>query len=328
MKIKMPIGVQGIFHNVEVLRKDGTVKYETGEFHNLVLDQGLVRMVQLNGTNPITPISICTSCSVGTGNSTPQPGQTSLDNQVANVNIGDVVSAAGRNLEEGYIWSRYVYTFGLGAIQNRNISELAIGWGGGSAIFSRALILDSLGNPTSITILGDEQLRVTWEHRRYWPKEDIVGTIANEGNKGGTFEYRIRPANINIWSIGTASRSGIFFNKPSNSTYSMQTPGFFPADSVLGDINGRPSGSGVYFTNAQEFLSPDGKKSRGRMLLGLTQGNFAGGIGAIVYGMVVSSFWSANQNHMAFQMSFDPPLPKTSEDLLEIDLFIEPFRVS
>lgn len=328
MQIKVPVGVAGIFHNVQVKRSDGTVKFETGEFANLILDQGLTRMVQLDGPTPGTPIACFTSCSVGTGNSSPSATQTSLDNQVANTNISELsVTAAGHNYEEGYIWSRYTYTFGLGAINNQNISELAIGWGGGSNIFSRALIRDVEGNPTSITILSDEQLIVTWEHRRYWPTEDIVGTIANVGNKGGTFQYTVRPADISLWTIGGAGRSGLLFTRSSSSSYNIGSPGYFNGSSVLGEINGRPSGSGAYYSNTHSWIAPDGNRAMGRMALGVTQGNLAGGIGAIVYGRFDSAVWSANSPQIAFQMAFDPPIPKTSDDVLEIDLFIEPFRV-
>lgn len=328
MKIKVPVGMAGIFHNVQVKRADGTVKFETGEFANLILDQGLTRMVQLNSGNPITPIACFTSCSVGTGNSPPAANQTALDNQVANTNIGDAsVTAAGHNYDEGYIWSRYTYTFGLGAINNQNISELAIGWGGGASIFSRALIRDAEGNPTSITILSDEQLIVTWEHRRYWPQEDIVGTIANVGNKGGTFQYTVRPARIDFWCIGGAGRSGLFFNRAADSSYHASTPGYFNGSSELGALNGRPSGSGVYYANTHSWIAPEGNRARGRISLGITQGNLSGGIGAIVYGMVTSSTWNASQHYMSFQMAFDPPIPKTADDVLEIDLFIEPFRM-
>lgn len=325
MSIKIPVGVAGLFHNVEVLRADGSVKYETGEFKNLVLDQGLTRMVQF-GTNNVTPPDCFSVCSVGTGNTPPSTGQTQLDNQVAIASTSGSPTGAGHNYEDGYIWARYTYTFALGAINNQNIAELGIGWGGGTSLFSRALIRDTEGNPTSITILSDEQLRVTWEHRRYWPQEDITGSIVNEGNKGGVYNYTVRPSRVSTWSIGPAVASGIVIMNYSSSTYSNSSPGIFDGTSELGEINDRPSGSGVNYANMQTRIAPDGNKARGRISLGLTQGNLAGGIGALVFGKA-NNAWFANNTGMEFQMAFDPPIPKTSEDLLEIDVFIEPFRV-
>lgn len=74
-------------------------------------------------------------------------------------------SSNGWDNDGQFGWSRSVRAFPRGAAAG-NISELTVG--GRSGILSRVLVKDALGNPTTITVLSDEVLTVTWELRRYW----------------------------------------------------------------------------------------------------------------------------------------------------------------
>src|SRR5690606_13285763 len=88
--------------------------------------------------------------------------------------------------------------------------EIGTGWtASGETLFSRALVKDEAGNPTAITVLEDEQLRVTWEHRRYWKTEIESGVVINEGNKGGTYSWQILPRNPANWEFGTNSANRV-----------------------------------------------------------------------------------------------------------------------
>src|SRR5690606_12130435 len=196
---KVKIGCSGHFKDLEVLDRDGNVKRTIRGPKNLITDIGLNR---LNANNDGDVYSFCR---VGTGNSTPLPTDTNLDNQVASAGQALASYSQGVNIDEGYMWCRIVWTFDLGAVV-ANVSELATGWSAsGNSIFSRALVLDPEGNPTSITVLEDEQLRVTWEHRRYWQASPSTGTIVNEGNKGGSYNWEIRPARVPQWAMSAGS---------------------------------------------------------------------------------------------------------------------------
>lgn len=329
-RIRVPIGVAGIVKNVEVLRADGSVKFETGEFRNLILNTGLDRIV--TQANPVyTSISCATHCRAGTGNAPPTPTDLNLTNQVASAGYTNPPPAGtwGVDLEGGFCWSRHVYTFALGAINNQNIAELGIGWAasGNGTLFSRALILDANGTPTTITILSDEQLRVTWEFRKYWPTEDVTGELANSGNRGGVYGYTIRASLIQNWGAGTYGNLGIA-NKNISNMYNDNAPGFYYAPSVLGDLTEKPSGSkqASGMEGVGNFSRPG--SANFRYSWGLTAGNGSSeGISCLYWGGVANNAAGGQASHTSFQIEFDPPIPKTAEDLLELDLYIQPVRV-
>lgn len=327
-QIKVPVGVSGYIEKIEVLSARGDVLRELGGYCNLILDSGLARMVEApGGANPSAPVGCTDYCYAGTGNSEPIASQTSLDNRVATSPRVTAASSNGSNLEEGYGFSTYTYTFSLGSIDNQNISELGIGWGTSDVnnTYARALVKDSSGNPTSITILPDEQLRVTWQLRRYWPTEDIVGTIVNSGNKGGVYEYTVRPAFVNLWRPGPPAANGLTF-RGGNNDNSNYNNGVYSAPSELGSILEGPTGSRSHNSGWWASRPTEGYKSMGRCTLGLSVMNTANGIQCFYTG-VLQGFSGGIAAYQAFQFRFDPPIMKTLEDILEIDFFLEPYRV-
>ena len=79
-----------------------------------------------------------------------------------------------------------------------NLSEVGVGWTGG-ACFSRALIVDGVGTPTTITVLGDEILDVTYEFRRSWPTGDGTATLTvNAVN----YDVLWRALSVGAWETG------------------------------------------------------------------------------------------------------------------------------
>lgn len=327
-RIRVPIGVAGIVKNVEVLRADGSVKFETGEFKNMILDTGLNRIV--TQTNPVYVSIDCAGyCRVGTGNAPPAPADLNLSNQVASAGYTNPPPAGtwGVDLEGGFCWSQHIYTFALGAINNQNIAELGIGWAtsGNGTLFSRALILDANGTPTTITILSDEQLRVTWEFRKYWPTEDVTGELANSGNRGGVYGYTIRASLIQNWGAGTYGQLGI--SNKNDPTGGAIGAGFYYAPSVLGGLDDPPSGSKQSSGFSVGNFTREGSANF-RYSWGLTAGNGSSeGISCLYWGGTANNSAGGQASHTSFQIEFDPPIPKTAEDLLELDLYIQPVRV-
>lgn len=136
---------------------DGIPTRETEWFHNIVLDTGLVRM----GVG-----TWIDRCCVGTGNSTPAVTQTALDTFKASTTTKNTSSTAFQTTTSPYYVSATVrWRFGEGVAAG-NISEVGLGWGN-SNLWNRALIKDSSGNPTTITVLSDEYLDVISEIRIY-----------------------------------------------------------------------------------------------------------------------------------------------------------------
>lgn len=143
------------------------------EFDNLITDYGLNRMGAVDG-----PVEVLKSVQVGTGSSTPSFSDTTLASPVA-------VQSSGASNSDGftspYHWRRRSWQFAQGAAAG-NLTEIGIGTTTSmGALWSRALILDGSGNPTTLTILPTEFLTVIYELRNYPPTGDVVQTVPING---------------------------------------------------------------------------------------------------------------------------------------------------
>lgn len=144
---------------------DGVATKETEWFNNIVLDSGLARM------------SVGTwidRCCVGTGNTISAISQTALASFLASTRTIQSTSAELQTTTLPYYRSlKVTWRFSEGVAAG-NISEVGMGWGN-TTLWNRALVLDANGNPTTITVLGDEFLDVVAEIRVY-------PTLSNEGS--------------------------------------------------------------------------------------------------------------------------------------------------
>lgn len=317
MRIDMGVGVSGVFNSIEVLDKDGNIKRRLGEFNNLITDIGLLRLA--SGTSSQLPVY--SHLRVSTDTTEPSTFDTGLVGQVASVS--SYSGSNGVNMEEGYAWRRQTWTFPVGAIPNQNISKIGTGWGAGEGqLFSVALVKDAEGNPTSITILEDEQLRVTWEHRRYWPTEDTQTTIVNTGNKGGTFTCTSRARLVGSWRVGEGSSGQINIFGPNidSNVFQPRETNLFYGDAELGAITENMSGNTSGSISVSSTAGVDGASCWRRYSLSLAQGNSSEGIGGIAFGAGASS--SFTWGTLGFQVKIDPPIMKTNQDVLEIEVGI------
>lgn len=195
----------GIFH-VEVVKSGDIIK--RAKFQNLIVDSGLNYAIKSN--------QWCYGCEVGTGTSEPLPTDGALEIPLAiawNINYSSASRKPNVHLERPYVGITKTYTFNVGAVVG-NISEIAIWQHAGSykkgSMFSRALIKDEAGNPTTITVLADEQLIVTYEHRHYINMESRTGTFELTGSLAGTYEYESGPyglTNDNRYDSANALKS-------------------------------------------------------------------------------------------------------------------------
>lgn len=305
LSIKMPIGLSGYF-KIDVLSAGGKVKRSTGWMKNLVTDIGLARMKASNNTG--WPF-----CRVGTGNTAPDPSDQALASQLASQALTSE-SIDNVNIPGGYAYARATYQFAEGAVVG-NVAEVGTGWAAtGNSLFSRALVLDSMGNPTTITVQSDEILRVVWEHRRYWPTETFSGTIENIGNHGGTYSWTAKAAAVGSWGAGRANGCGFPFATIGTNS-ALNTLLYF-GSSDLGDITGNPTGTPGGSGSISAHTVSSGNTARARLSFTLAQSN-----GSLRSIRLFSREGGANPyNGSHWQFRFDPAIPKTSSDLLAIDL--------
>lgn len=293
---------------VEVIR-DGKVRSDTGWFKNLILNSGLNRLGSA-GSNDV----IHDTCRVGSGNTPPAPNDSALVSQLGSAGGVQLSATFGNDLDGGYYWIRNVWTFVEGSVVG-NVAELGTGWeaSGVNTLFSRALVRDSGGDPTTIPVQSDEILRVTWERRVYWPTGDTSGVFENTGNIGGDYAWTIRAASVASWGFQLATQAGGFSILPGTGSTARDNRIFYGG--ALGTITGAPTGAvNIGFTAAPLGYVADSFETVGRFAFALAQGNNAAGIGAAVMA------FGKDYNRQMFQIGFTPALPKTADRALTFDV--------
>ena len=274
---------------IEATRPDGTRRVLADWFPNLILNGGLDRM----GANA----DYLNWCQVGSGSTAPVATQTALVNQVAGTNTRQNNVNGAQASAPYYGWYRRTYRFAQGVAAG-NLSEVGVGWATTGSLFSRALILDGGGNPTTITVLSDEVLDVTYELRRYPGTVDLTGTVVLDGV---THNWVSRAADVTdqgSWAGASA----------------------MPLDSALaynGDIGAvttsKPSGTFDTLSVTPLAYSSGSYARASTVSAGLNQANFSGGIRSIVnfgyYGGVGR-----------YQIQFNPAIPKDNTKVLSLTI--------
>ncbi len=185
------------FYRLQVRRPDGSVREETPWFQNLITDNGL----DLIGVSPAGTFGIkyfCPGCFVGSGNTAPAYTDSTLVTQVASKSDGasnspfnpvTFVDVAGS--DPAYFKSVGYWRFSTGAAAGI-LAEVGVGYGS-SNLFSRALILDGGGSPTTVTVLADEVLDVYYELRSYIDLTVVPFTIDISGTN---YDGIVKPYDI------------------------------------------------------------------------------------------------------------------------------------
>ena len=244
------------------------------------------------------------ACGVGSGSTPPAFTDTALVAQVARTTTRQSDNAGLQGSAPYFGWKRITYRFGTGAAAG-NLTEVGIfSADTGGVCCSRALIVDGSGSPTTITVLGDETLDVTYELRNYPPTTDSTWT-ANITINGvpTTHSGTVRAANVStniIWQMfmSASPTGGLVINDSYGDNFCNVY-----STTTLGNITGEPSGYGSNASGLTASSYVNGTYARDHMLTyGLDRGNFAGSIGSIRISTTVGMY----------QANFSPKIPKDS----------------
>lgn len=269
-------------------------------FPNLVLDQGLNLLA--------TSAQYLAACQVGSGSTPPVPGQSALVSRVAGTTTLVNPSVSRASAPPYYVARRGTYRFAQGVAAG-NIAEIGIGTAGtGSTLFSRALVKDPSGAPTTITVLADESLDVIYEFRYYAPESDVTGTIAATGNIGGEYAYTLRAANVTDgvnaetygWSLPANQNEEPFNNS-----------GFQAFSGGIGPMTGSPSGAALPMSRIAPGTYAAGSFRLDREVSALAPvANISGGIRSMLMKIGIGTY----------QIEFAPPIPKTATDVVQLTI--------
>lgn len=192
--ITTKLGLRGLF-KIEKRKADSPDLIEVAPWQdNLILNRGLD---SFGNSNTRSLDAFMYSLAVGSGSNPPAVTDTGLTAKIAQADRSSAAgaSSSGRVLGDNpYGWSRKTYEFAVGAAAG-NLSELGVKYfNNDNLLNTRALIKDSSGNPTTITVLSDEILVVTYEVRVY---VDMADKTVNTTIKGVPTVVTVRPAHIN-----------------------------------------------------------------------------------------------------------------------------------
>lgn len=286
-------GVAGHFTLQAVNVTTGAVRH-LAEFDNLILDAGLERM----GTGSYLDV-----CRVGSGNSAPTNLQTGLDNKVASTSTIQSSTSGAQGAAPYYGWKKTTFRFNAGTATG-NLSEVGVGWGNTTTdnfLYSRALIKDGNGSPTTITVLADEFLDVTYELRCYPNLTDVTITGLDLGQS--THDVTIRAAKVTSaidWGAGLGRQVVLY--SPLGQFGSCY-------NGNIGAITGSPSGSSSSLPVTTSSYLANSKKQQGVNSSSLNDANLANGIKSISLCTMIGSY----------QYEFNPPIIKTSEKTLTLN---------
>lgn len=301
-------GIAGYF-TFEAFKQDADgneiagTRRKVAEFKNLITNTGLNCLLSkdISGRN-----TYGYNCAIGSGNQTPTVTDTALQSFLVYVGQGTSgnsgkpydLQTSGYAADSSYTWRRWVFRFADGLAAYNNIQEVGIFAAGMASsptrpniMCSRALILDSGGNPTSIAIQPDETLDIYYEIR-YYPPAEVTGSITLNGV---SYDYNIRPidflpAQYNAWQTGTGDTGGMtaldtsIMGQQRWSSY-YQTSVFASPVQTLYPKEQNASAIWGNVENAQSWtLKPyvDNSFTRtGTILFNLPQGNVPGGVGSL-----------------------------------------------
>jgi hypothetical protein len=305
------VGFEG-FYKLELSRadKNGNIIKETtrvvAEFPNLITNNGL----ELLKTD-----TFADNCSVGTGSTTPAVTDTTLASHLATkVGQTSVDVGPGSSTSPRYSSATMTWQFSQAAVIG-NISEVGVGAGsGGNNLFSRALILDQNGSPTTITVTAVDILTITYSLRLYPSEQDSVTSIVIGGvNTTCTTRLGVR-GNETAWTwVIRGNPYKWWFQSQSENlqTYSggLNAIGLNPADNSGADASGAyssPAPSVGEFGNTGEYWY------QVAWFFSTTQGNATGGIAA------VATPNSGGTRADQWKTGFSPVIPKTNTKTLTI----------
>jgi hypothetical protein len=272
------------------IRPDGRERPLTGWISNIITDVGL----NLLGTT-----SVLSNCHVGTNNTAATVAQTALLGWIAASNSIQESSSYAQGTAPYFGTKVLRYRFNQG-VATGNLNEVGIGSSATNAtLWSRAVIVDEFAVPTTITVLSDEVLDVTYELRLYPPLVD--GGPATINISGTNYDVTWRAASVTGFNWYNWIGSAASFTQQ-NSTHTAYN-GLMNAS-----ITGLPSGTSSSMSMSNAAYSNNSLQRDATVSYNLNDGNLSGGIKSTAFSSTLGQY----------QFEFNNPIPKDATKTLTL----------
>ncbi len=320
--VNLNFGLKGRFklvaHKVDGDGNIVSTRELTPWFDNLITDFGLDYIGMTKSGNHIN------GCSVGSGNTPPANSDTALVTPVATTTTvsSNWNGIAYTTASPYYIEYKITFRFNTGTAAG-NLSEVGIVSNATTPnkLFSRALILDGSGNPTTITVLSDEILDVTYALRTYLPNggADVTGTFSQTiDGVATTFNYTLRAASFT--SPGTSNITN--WNIRPIAYNSNPVPTFFGGNYTLGGICNYDLG--VISTTPSGTGSDSSWSSASALTY--TSGNYyidwVHNVGLASTPLTFKTYLFCSTGFCSFQMGITPSITKDTTKIYTVTLRI------
>jgi len=264
-KVKGGKQLIGATFQVEKFNNEGNVTYKGPVFNNLVLTVGLDLWHDMG----YSLFWAMRWCNVGTDATDPAIGQSGLLAYLASSNNDIAMNRTYEAAAPAHVTLKKTYEFEIGTVTG-NLREVGLSRNSNSDYFNRQLFRDEYGDPTTITVLENEGIRVIAELFVYSDMQggDVeTGSFVfngealgfekrfNIGSEEGFTESREErrlfstfgwdQSHPQIWISSNNSPNEFLVGSTGNRTYGSYTAGscekevqsVYPAGSFVGDIN-------------------------------------------------------------------------------------------
>lgn len=292
-----------------------------GQSPNMWLNQGLDAIAAMNGPGGMfgwtsSPNKIMTGlqyAAVGTGSEEPDPTDTTLGAEVGRSNSHYTNGTITNNAPGVYTLSKtLLFDYGEG---NGNLTEWGMAGASSGELRTRALFVDDLGSPITITKTSDYQLRLTYNLQLTFTPVELT------------------PASMTITGIGTLNGNIALASGSNNLDFHFFTSlaGGWLGDSIA--LNNRPAGIGLS-TNASYAYGANLNTQLGDRAGTLQASTYNGG----TYSRSYSGTFSPAQGNLTgvrqllglaagaraftFLVDSEDAFTKTNENILTLENFI------
>lgn len=307
------VGLKGEYR--AVLNEGTDREVDTGWLPNLITDYGMDDFAADTTTR-------WTYCRVGTGSVAPANSDTTLGAQVTSTSTVASAASAANSGSPSYITSvTKGWSFAQGAVV-ANITELGIGkTAAGTDLFSRCLVVDGSGVPTSLTVAAIDQLTIYYRLNFVPSLTDIAGSVTL-GGVVTSIAGRVCQVNVNNYA-GFAGLFLAYSGDYISNLLNAASNGYvfaYAAASTLGAVTSYPTGTGVECNSSNGLTISQAAYTTGSFYRDVTLSfspacaNLSGGIGCLNLG-----FYFIQR----YQYQFTPAIAKDNTKTLSLT-----FRVS